>query len=258
MIGLALAVVLSGVVMSNLAHAEEGYGTISGRIVLDGEVPKPKVLIAQGMQVKDAAVCAVKELQSDSLVVDPKSKGIANIFIYLSKAPENIHPSLKETPATKKTLVQDQVACKFIPHAMFVRVDQTVNVKTSDACAHNFHTYPLKNEPQNFILPANAPVAVPVKNELSELLPYSVKCDIHPWMKAYWLVLDHPYAVVTSADGTFKIENLPAGEHEFRVWQERSGYLGLGTRRGFKVTVESGKETKLDFKAPLDKFKDEE
>lgn len=44
-------------------------------------------------------------------------------------------------------------------------------------------------------------------------------------MTAYVLVLDHPYAAVTDKDGKFKIENLPAGELEFRYWHERVGYV---------------------------------
>jgi hypothetical protein len=72
-------------------------------------------------------------------------------------------------------------------------------------------------------------------------LPLKVTCDIHSWMNAYWVVTDHPYAAVSDADGKFKIENLPAGEHTFRVWHERQGYLN----REYKVTVKAG-ANKLD------------
>ena len=53
---------------------------------------------------------------------------------------------------------------------------------------------------------------------------------------AYWLVLDHPYAAATDAKGNFTIKNLPVGDHEFRVWHERAGYLD----RKYKVTVAAG------------------
>ena len=40
------------------------------------------------------------------------------------------------------------------------------------------------------------------------------------------IVRNSPYFAVTKADGTFEIANVPAGVPlEFRVWQERSGYL---------------------------------
>ena len=45
-------------------------------------------------------------------------------------------------------------------------------------------------------------------------------CDLHPWMTAYQLPLDHPYGVVTAEDGSFEISNLPAGRHEFTIWHE--------------------------------------
>jgi hypothetical protein len=44
-------------------------------------------------------------------------------------------------------------------------------------------------------------------------------------MSAYWMVTDHPYVAVTDADGRFRIENLPAGKHQFVVWQEKAGYV---------------------------------
>ena len=47
-----------------------------------------------------------------------------------------------------------------------------------------------------------------------------VVCNIHPWMKAYILSLDHPYMAVTGEDGTFEIKNMPAGQHEFQFWHE--------------------------------------
>ncbi|MEZ6125260.1 MAG: hypothetical protein R3C49_19095 [Planctomycetaceae bacterium] len=77
-----------------------------------------------------------------------------------------------------------------------------------------------------------------------------MKCDFHPWMMAYWLVLDHPYAAATDAEGNFTISNLPVGEHEFRIWHERAGYID----RKFMVNVKAGDNAPVTYKVKLDQL----
>ncbi len=225
--------------------AQGGYGHLEGQIVFAGNAPNLPPLVAMGAQVKDAAICAANPVPDNSLLVDPKTNGVANVFVYLRSAPENVHPKLAPVPA--KPAVFDQKGCSFEPHALFVRSGQEVAVYSQDACAHNTHTYPIKNDAVNFLLQPKPPKPeiIPARNtKASEILPIQVKCDIHPWMSAYWLILDHPYATISAADGKFRIENLPAGEHSFRVWHERAGYL----ERSLKVTIEDGKTTTIDVK----------
>jgi hypothetical protein len=215
--------------------SDEAYGTIVGQFVLEGEIPQLKPLVSAGdVGVNNSEVCAAANIPDDSLIVDPKSKGIANVFIYLPKA-EKVHPNLKESQ--KKEVDFDQKGCRFIPHALFVRTDQVVLVKSSDNCAHNTRTVSLKNQEQNSSLPPNDRTGIPFKNRLPEKTPIEIQCNIHPWMKARWLVLDHPYGAVSDSAGKFKIADLPAGDHELVVWQERVGYIN----RKFKVTATGGK-----------------
>jgi hypothetical protein len=71
-------------------------------------------------------------------------------------------------------------------------------------------------------------------------------------MKGFWVVVDHPYATVTAADGTFEIKNLPAGEHEFIVWQEAAGYI----ERSLIVKVTDKGTTEVPvINAPVKNFK---
>ena len=45
-------------------------------------------------------------------------------------------------------------------------------------------------------------------------------------MAGYVLVKEHPYMAVSTDDGSFIIENLPAGVPiEFQVWHETAGYV---------------------------------
>jgi len=74
-----------------------------------------------------------------------------------------------------------------------------------------------------------------------ESFPFMISCDFHPWMKGYWLVVDHPYAALTSKDGKFEIDQLPVGVHTFKIWHERPGYL----EKSFKVTVTAGDAIEL-------------
>ena len=39
-----------------------------------------------------------------------------------------------------------------------------------------------------------------------------VRCDIHPWMRAFLAVLPHPFHAVTGPDGTFTIPNISAAD----------------------------------------------
>jgi plastocyanin len=229
----------------------EDWGTVSGQIVVTGTIPKPELLHKAGAPVKDAEVCAVVDTYKQDLIIDDATKGLANVIVYMPKAPKSIHPDLKESkPAS---IVFDQKGCVFIPHAMIVRVGQTVEVISSDAVSHNTHTYPLKNQSINVLIPPNTPVGKGEKAEFrtQETLPMQVKCDFHPWMIAYWMVVDHPYAAVTDKEGKFTIPNLPVGEHEFRVWHERPGYL----ERKFSVVVKPGDNALAPMKVDAAKLK---
>ncbi len=222
------------------ASAADGWGSVKGRIIWKGDVPEPVLLHPKGASVKDAEVCAATDMYRQDLVVDPETKGIANIFIYLRKAPKKIHPDAKEF---ESSVIFDQKNCTFIPHAMLVRAGQSVEVLNSDPVAHNTHTYPIRNKGENLTV---APMTTAGKGPLfttraSEILPTEVKCDFHGWMNAYWLILNHPYAAITAKDGSFEISNLPAGRHKFRVWHERVGYL----ERSLVVEIRDGETTEL-------------
>ena len=225
------------------------WGSIEGQFVVDGKIDVPALYKKGDPTVKDPEVCGIVDLPDDSLVINPANGGIANIFIYLNKAPADIHPSLKAVPTTKMTF--DQKGCRYLPRAMVVRVGQAVSCVSSDNAAHNIHTVPIAGNAENFIVQPNDKTGKEVVFQIKESLPIPVVCDIHSFMKANWAVVDHPYAVVTDADGKYKIENLPAGEHEFRVWQERQGYLN----RKYMVKVVAGKTTTLPVeKVPVEKL----
>ncbi|HID24497.1 MAG TPA: hypothetical protein EYP14_19155, partial [Planctomycetaceae bacterium] len=243
-----LGIASAWVIGSGLASVQaQGWGTVTGQFVLDGPVPAPRVLIHQGdRKIKDAEVCAAHDVPAEDLIVDPTTKGIKNMFVYLRRAPKAIHPDLKRSRV--KELVQDQVGCRYVPHALIVRTDQVVVVKSDDPIAHNTHTYPIFNQPLNVVLKPKDRTGIKVTFRAPEIQPIAVKCDLHPWMLAYWLVVNHPYAALTDEQGRFTIEKLPAGRHTLTVWHERVGYVN----RRLKVTVRDGETTDLGtLKVPL-------
>lgn len=247
-LGLAFHATPRAATAEDKTGSDGDYGTITGQLLLDGDIPEPKVLVAARAAVNDPAVCAAANILSDELIVDAGTKGIANTFVYLRKAGK-VHPKLKES-ATKE-IVFDQKGCRFIPHALFARTDQVVIVKSNDPCSHNTRTVPLSNQPVNFLLTPNDRVGRELKNKVPEKLPFEVQCNVHAWMKAYWLILDHPYAAVSDEKGKFLIADLPAGEHELVIWHEKPGYI----ERKFKVNVVAGATTDVGtIKVPVARF----
>ena len=220
-------------------------GSVVGKIVLDGDAPVLAPFIKAGDEkIKDKEVCGVADVPDESLVVG-EGKGIANVFIYLRRAPKGY-----KAADVKEPVVLDQKGCVFLPHVALIRVGQPVLVKSSDAVQHNIHTFPARNDSTNLLIKPNEDKGASLKYTKPESDPLEVKCDIHAWMSSYHLVLDHPFMAVTDKDGNFRIEGLPAGSHEFRIWHERGGLL----EKEYKIDVKDGAEKALELKYPVAKF----
>ena len=205
--------------------AEAQWGTLKGQVTVTGDFAPLKLLVMKDDKAaKDAAVCAAADVPNESVVIDPATKGLANVVVWIGEKPSKIHPDLLK-PA-KPEIDFDQKGCRFLPHILLVRTDQKVRVMSDDSVAHNTHTWPRANKQVNFIVGANDRAGVVVKEvSTKEKTPTKITCDIHSWMEAYWVILDHPYAAVSNAKGEFEIANLPVGVHEIKVWQETSGWL---------------------------------
>lgn len=230
----------TGAVAEAVADAGAGgIGNLKGKVLFDGNLAPLPNLFEKGGATKDPAVCGAEAIPNESILV--KDGGLANVFIYLEKAPKGA----KSADAESKVFF-DQKTCIFLPHAMLVRTKQTVFVQNDDAAAHNTHTNPQKNSGFNSVVSPNDRVGVPLVYSQAEKQPLSVVCDIHAWMQAYHLPLDHSFAAISSADGTFEIKDLPAGKHEFKVWHE----VGKMLEKSLIVTIKPGEnEIKINVAA---------
>jgi hypothetical protein len=119
-----------------------------------------------------------------------------------------------ETPA-----VLDQVGCMYSPHVQGMMLGQDLLIKNSDATLHNIHGLPKVNPEFNFAMPKVVKEKAISINKPEH--PIYIKCDVHPWMKSYISVFDHPFFAVTNDTGYYKIDNIPPGEYEVIAWQEK-------------------------------------
>jgi len=263
----ALAIFVCGVVsLATLAavNAQEGWGTLKGQVVVGGDAPDMPV--EKVGDHPDRPVCLVDgELPKDDNIVVGENGGLRDVFVmmYTKGKGENapVHESYDADDGAGKQVSIDNVNCRFVPHAVFVRTGQSVVLKNSDSVGHNCHITTFNNE-HNVALPAGGDVKI--KFEQTDKFPGQVKCDMHSWMDAVLLVRDNPYVAITDSEGKFEIKNVPAGEWEFQFWHSKAGYMKklesgdykFGRKGQADVSVANESETdmgKLEF--PVKAFK---
>ncbi len=144
----------------------------------------------------------------------------------------------RQWSAPSGPVVLDQQGCRYHPHMLGVRTGQTIQIKNSDGLLHNINADPGEQRGFNISQPTN------MTTERSFAQPevmIPVRCDVHGWMEAYIGVQDHPYFAVTGEDGSYRIENLPAGDYVIETWHERYG------TQSQNVTVAAQDEATADF-----------
>jgi len=206
-------------------------GEVSGKITFAGTKPKP-----QKIMMDQDPVCVQKHsgpvFAEDNQV---NSDGtLSNVFVYVKAGAENYTFA---TPADP--VVLDQNGCMYQPHVLGIMVGQTLKIVSSDPTTHNIHPMPKDNMEWNMSQPPNA---APIEKKFArQEIMVPVKCNQHPWMRAYIGVTKSPFFSVTGSDGKFTIKGLPPDDYTIEAWTAVGG--GAGQTQDQKVTI-GAKETK--------------
>jgi Polysaccharide lyase family 4, domain II len=234
----------------------QGWGTIKGRVVYDGDPPK----LAPKQVTRDQVACLKNgPIPDEKWVVHPENKGVRWVGVWLAvdkngiadyRAVPPLHPSVAAIPADRREVVMDQPCCKFEPHLLILRHGQTFVGKNSSALDHNMNLSGIVGPSLNRLLKPGE--TLPTKDGWRpHPVPTQVSCNLHPWMTAHIICLSHPYFAVTDADGAFEIKNVPAGKFRLVGWQDGKGWvLGEKTldRNGQTITIEADKTIELTLK----------
>ena len=207
--------------------------TIAGRVVYEGKPPRMRPLSVDADQ-HCVGIHKDKPLMTEWLLLG-EGQTVANVFVHVvSGLTEGKSYAVPETPAE---LTQE--GCRFAPHVLALRAGQTLRILNPDDTQHNVHAMPRVNRQFNKSM-AKAQTQLTHVFEKAEAM-FRIKCDVHSWMEAYCVVLDHPFFAVTAAGGAFTIDGLEPGEYEIEAWHEV-----LGTRRA-TVTLKEGEDAAVNF-----------
>jgi len=203
-------------------------GTLKGHVKYDGKPPKKKRLRMDADPVCGSSHSGPVYSENFKMA---KDGSMAEALVYLKDV--SYDGGVPSEPA-----VLDQKGCIYMPHVFGMVAGQELLIKNSDATLHNIHSMPKVNKEFNFAMPK---VVKEKKStfSLSEPDPFYIKCDVHPWMKSWVLVSDHPFFAVTDENGNFSIEGIPAGTYEVVCWQEKFGKRTITK----KVTIGDGDTT---------------
>jgi plastocyanin len=202
-------------------------GSISGVITFRGAPPK----VASIDMTQDPG-CPPQPQSGEAAVV--KDGKLANVFIYIK---DGLPQGRFAVPA--EPVVLDQKGCRYIPHVMGVMAGQQLKILNTDTADHNVHDLPRANPEWNESQTPTDPPVLKTFPHSEMMIP--IQCNQHPWMKAYIHVISHPYFVVSSADGSFQIGNLPPGEYTLAAVHEKLGEQTL------RVKVSAKEAAKADF-----------
>ncbi|TWT83146.1 hypothetical protein CA13_46090 [Planctomycetes bacterium CA13] len=178
-----------------------------------GEQKDPALLVVN----KDESFCGKHQLASERLVVNSKNKGVKDVVVYVYTGRGGSKIDKVPPVNAKHVLANDQ--CRFDPHIVIAQTGDTLEITNPDPIGHNANMSFLENDPLNILIPAGGSKTVNLEKQ--EPAPIPVDCNIHPWMRAYVVVLEHPFAAASDANGELVIKGLPENQKLiFRVYHE--------------------------------------
>jgi len=232
-VGIAVTVLLTVVVLlRSTPDVVAAGGQITGTVKLDGAAPHQKPIDMS----KDPSCAQTRSgpAAMESVVVGANG-GLANVVVYVSQGLSG------SEAASSQPVKMEQKGCQYVPHVVAVNPGQHMTVINGDKTSHNIHPDPKpgggNNSWNKSQLVGGPPIDVVWP---SEEVAIPVKCNVHPWMRAYIVVVKGPSGI-SDESGSFKLDGLPPGTYTLTAWHE-----SYGTQTQ-KVTLAAGKPATADF-----------
>jgi len=211
------------------------WGDLKLRFVYDGVPPQPKVI---------AKAFGPPLGLDESLVVNPKGGGIANVAVWLRRDPETgrlpIHASYAKSATGDVALAC--IGDALVPRVTMLRTTQKLVITNLDPHGHNIKSAALSNNKDfNHLLDAGESVRLDFLNP--ESAPARIDDSIKTWLTGYLHVRDNPYFAVSNGSGEVTMTKVPKGRWTFIVWHEWAGYVKQATLGGKAVAWERGRVT---------------
>jgi hypothetical protein len=208
--------------------AVQNGGSLTGAVRFTGEAPEDTAITI----TRDERVCG-NSLRR--VTVETSGDRIAGAVVWLADV-----RSGRPVPLTKRfELIQTR--CTFGPLVQVAIAGGALNVRSDDAVNTRTVVVDTRTLDTLAVLPFNSPGAlVPLDAQLRRPAMLEIRSTTHPWMEAWVAVLDHPYFATTGRDGSFAVEDIPAGSYKVKAWHPRFG-LTTGS-----AVVQPGEEATLE------------
>jgi plastocyanin len=174
------------------------FGSVEGVITFPGAVPKSS-------RPDDAGH------RRDLVRVDRQSRGLADVAVWLEVKRSGGNPADADDEAAQpmKPAIMDQFDHNFLPRVLAVRSGQSVKFTNSDPANHNVRTTARQSSNEfNVFTGQDGSYEHRFVSEPDQR-PVRISCDIHPWMRGWIYVLDHPFVSVTDGQGRFRLDQVP-------------------------------------------------
>ena len=188
-------------------------GKITGVVRFEGEAPARKELSISGVSGCPEHPSPVL----DQTVVVEGGK-LANVFVHIKDGLDG----WDVPPAGASPRSMDQSGCLYVPRVLGMRAGDRLLVSNSDSKTnHNVNIRSRNNDALNPVQPPGGqPIEwKPGKREIG----VAFECNLHPWMKAWVCVVEHPWYAVSGPDGAFEIPGVPPGDYVLEAWHEKLG-----------------------------------
>lgn len=201
-------------------------------LALGARAQSPSPTAAPTGAVIEGKVAVQEPPHAADAPANPGETPFSEVVLYLDGFPAG---TTFPPPAKEAMLIQRKK--HFVPYILPVQVGSVVRFPNEDPIYHN--VFSLSSvQPFNIGRYPNGPGKTVTFNKVGRI---RVFCDIHSTMKANILVLPAPHFVFPRSDGTFRLENVPAGSYWVTAWHER-----LKAQQK-PVTIAPGQTVKLEF-----------
>ncbi len=209
-------------------------GSVSGKISFTGTDPDPLIYAV----TKDQDVCGSEDRQIDFVKVNNGMLG--DVVVFLDKVKKG--KAFVNSDTGKGNL--DQKNCEFFPFLQIMYNNKEMSVLNSDTVSHNIHAYEQIGRARKTVFNISQPdkdSLIKKKIKLKRGTTMKLECDQHDFMHGFVYVAKSPYFAVVGKDGSYTIDNIPAGKYTIKAWHGT-----LGTKKS-KVNVDGGKTASVDF-----------